>query len=290
MIKEQREKRNEIDFPFGCKKYIRYEKEDWPSKIHYHDYMELVYGLTGECTCILGNRKLTVREGDLLLIANGEPHEVGIHDAWTSYIIIKFLPEMLFSWSQTAHEYSTVFALFKSINELQRFFPKSETAHCNFDFLCKSALSEWDNGAIGYDMCVRARVLEIFMQLIRIWDTKNSNIMNQTLKSDVSDPVQAAITFIEHNFADVDRSKCAHAIGVSPSYLSKLFTNELNITFANFVTNVKLNEAEKLLLTTDKSITEISFLSGFSSTAYFISLFKKKHNLTPSKYRKSAKI
>jgi hypothetical protein len=137
MIKEQREKRNEIDFPFGCKKYIRYEKEDWPSKIHYHDYMELVYGLTGECTCILGNRKLTVREGDLLLIANGEPHEVGIHDAWTSYIIIKFLPEMLFSWNQTAHEYSTVFALFKSINELQRFFPKSETAHCNFDFLCK---------------------------------------------------------------------------------------------------------------------------------------------------------
>ena len=290
MIKEEREKLNEIELSFGCKKYTRYERENWPSKIHYHDYIELVYGLAGECTCILGNRKITVREGDLLLITDGEPHEVGIHDEWTSYIIIKFLPDTLFSRGQSALENSSAFSLLKNVSKLQRFFPKSETVGLNFDFLCNDTLKECTERKIGYDMCVRAHILEIFMRLMRIWDANAPGISKPAASCATNRILQSAITFIEQNYSDVDRDKCAHATGVSPSYLSKLFTRELNVQFSDFVNDVKLREAEKLLLTTDKSITEISFLSGFSSTAYFISIFKQKHSLTPAKYRKSIMI
>ena len=287
MIREELEKRNEIEVPLSCKKYVRTERLDMPNKIHFHDYIELVYGLSGECNCILGNRRITVREGDLLIIANDEAHEVGLHDEWTSYIVIKFLPDALFSWGQTAKEYSTVFSLLQNINTLQRFFPKNETQNYNLHFLCTDALKESNEANVGYEIGVRARILEIFMLLWRMWDKKNPEIAKQSAGICSNSILQNAISFIEKNYQDVDRDKCAHATGVSPSYLSKIFTSELNIQFSAFVNNVKLKEAEKLLLTTNKNITEISFLSGFSSTAYFIALFRKKHNVTPLEYRKS---
>ena len=125
------------------------------------------------------------------------------------------------------------------------------------------------------------------MHVIRIWEKRNSELVTKSMSNEINQLLQVAISYIEANFVTVDRDSCAKAVGVSPSYLSKLFTAELKTPFSSYVNMVKLKEAEKLLLTTDKSITEISFDAGFASTAYFISLFKAKHRLTPLKYRSS---
>ena len=287
MRQEEKMIRNKIEMPFHCEKYTKYERVNWESDIHYHGYVEVVYGLEGECHCIVGNREYTITEGDMLLIPSDVPHEVGRHDAWTSYIVVKFLPSVLFSWSQTAPEYSNMFSLLQNIGEFQLFFPRAQISEFPFGFLCKNMAREWDGEKTGYDICIRAHILELFMHIIRLWDKGNSELIKKSMSNDINVLLQSAITFIENNFSDVDRDKCAHAIGVSPSYLSKLFTAELKISFSEYVNMIKLKEAEKLLLTTDKSVTEISLASGFSSTAYFISLFKAKHGLTPLKYRSS---
>lgn len=287
MRNEGKEIRNKIEMPFHCKRYTKYEKINWEPDIHFHDYVEVVYGLEGECNCIVGNKHFKVCEGDMLLISGNEPHEVGRHDEWTSYIVVKFLPSVLFSWSQTAPEYSNMFSLLQNIGEFQPFFPREQISEFPFGFLCKNMAREWDGEKIGYDICIRAHILELFMHIIRLWDRGNSELIKKSMSNDINVLLQSAITFIENNFSDVDRDKCAHAIGVSPSYLSKLFTAELKISFSEYVNMIKIKEAEKLLLTTDKSVTEISLCSGFSSTAYFISLFKAKNGLTPLKYRSS---
>ena len=282
--------RNKIEMPFHCKRYTKYERVIWESDIHVHAYVEAVYGLEGECNCIVGNRTFKVTEGDMLLIPSDVPHEVGRHDEWTSYIVLRFLPSVLFSKSQTAPEYSKMFSLLQNLGEFQLFFPSEKIREFPFGFLFKNMAREWAGEKIGYDICIRAHILELFMHVIRIWNESNSELIEKSMSNEINQLLQSATSYIESNFAYVDRDSCARAIGVSPSYLSKLFTGELKTSFSEYVNMIKLKEAEKLLLTTDKSITEISLSSGFSSTAYFISLFKKKHNLTPSKYRKSAKI
>lgn len=287
MIRQQKIIRNKIEIPFHCKQYIRREKVDRASNIHYHDYIEAVFCLSGDCNCIVGNRTFKVSEGEMLLIPSNAPHEVGMHDEWTTYVVLRFLPSVLFSWSQTAPEYSNMFSLLQNLGEFQLFFPKEEIKDYPFSFLFKNMAKEWGAKKIGYDICMRAHILELFMHVIRIWEKRNSELIKKSMSNEINHLLQAAISFVEANFIDVDRDSCAKAIGVSPSYLSKLFTSELKISFTEYVNMVKLKEAEKLLLTTDKSITEISFSAGFASTAYFISLFKAKHRLTPLKYRNS---
>ena len=55
----------------------------------------------------------------------------------------------------------------------------------------------------------------------------------------------------------------------------------------SYVNGVKIREAERMLIATDMSITAIGECVGFSTTAYFIAIFKAANGTTPVQYRRS---
>jgi AraC-like DNA-binding protein len=57
-------------------------------------------------------------------------------------------------------------------------------------------------------------------------------------------------------------------------------------TFTNYLNYIRITEAEKLLLTTEMTMTEIAQETGFSSSSYFIQQFKQYKNISPSQFRK----
>lgn len=73
---------------------------------------------------------------------------------------------------------------------------------------------------------------------------------------------------------------------ISKNTLCKNFQQVMHCSVMEYCSAVRLNEAKQLLLTTDKSIEDISDLCGYSSANYFSLLFKSKTGLAPSNYRK----
>jgi YesN/AraC family two-component response regulator len=73
---------------------------------------------------------------------------------------------------------------------------------------------------------------------------------------------------------------------ISKNTLCKNFQQVMNCSVMEYCSAVRLNEAKQLLLTTEKSIEEISDLCGYSSANYFSLLFKSKTGLAPLNYRK----
>lgn len=71
----------------------------------------------------------------------------------------------------------------------------------------------------------------------------------------------------------------------SQSRFINLFKQNLNVTPLKYITDLKMDYAKKLLTKTNYSVLDISVTLGFSSLSYFITLFKKYTNLTPSVYR-----
>ena len=61
------------------------------------------------------------------------------------------------------------------------------------------------------------------------------------------------------------------------------------MTFSQFLTDIRMNKARELLEDTDMQIEEIGNSIGFQDYHYFISVFKKHSNLTPSQYRRENK-
>lgn len=73
--------------------------------------------------------------------------------------------------------------------------------------------------------------------------------------------------------------------GFSHGHLCRIMKQELGITPTKYITNLRLQYAANLLATTDYDILSISIQLGFSSLSHFITIFKEKFGLPPSKYR-----
>lgn len=82
----------------------------------------------------------------------------------------------------------------------------------------------------------------------------------------------------------------AKETAISKMQLYRKIKEILNLTPTEYIRSIRLNQAEKLLKTTNKTVSEIMFISGFNNKAYFYREFNKKYNQTPKEYRSSLKI
>jgi len=94
--------------------------------------------------------------------------------------------------------------------------------------------------------------------------------------------------YIDNNYAnpDLSLSSVANAICTSPNYLSTVFKEKIGTNFSEYLTEVRIRQAEKLLATTDLSISEIALRVGYQNINYFSMTFKKVTGNSPSKYQR----
>ena len=98
--------------------------------------------------------------------------------------------------------------------------------------------------------------------------------------------VSLAVQYIEEHFQrDISLSQVAQALFVSPSYLSKLFSAEMQTTFSHFLQAHRIEVAKKLLHTTHLKIYEVANQSGYSDVAHFSKSFKQVTGVSPNQYR-----
>ena len=102
----------------------------------------------------------------------------------------------------------------------------------------------------------------------------------------MSRPVFSSIQYIyEHINESIRISDISEFVGLSQSYLSEMFKNEMGINLNAFIIEKKLEEAKILLSFSEREISEISNYLSFSSQSYFQNVFKKKIGITPRNYR-----
>ncbi|MDE6998357.1 MAG: helix-turn-helix domain-containing protein [Oscillospiraceae bacterium] len=99
--------------------------------------------------------------------------------------------------------------------------------------------------------------------------------------------IREIIAYIQENYASqITLSELAKRFYVSDSHLSRLFKNSLGLGFRDYLTQVRLEAAERELRTTDRSIIRLANDNGFSGLAVFNRSFKEKYGETPSVYKK----
>ena len=95
------------------------------------------------------------------------------------------------------------------------------------------------------------------------------------------------IQLIESTYDDatLSLSTVAQQLNISANYLSNIFSKKRGIPFKKYLQQYRLQQAEKLLLDTRLSISEIALAVGFVDSNYFTKVFKEYFRLTPLKYR-----
>ena len=90
----------------------------------------------------------------------------------------------------------------------------------------------------------------------------------------------------EHLAEDVSLSVLAEEFHLSAQYISQLFKSEIGVNFLAYLTNIRMEQAKKLLLSSSLSIAEVSEQSGYADYRVFTKVFKKNEGITPSQYRR----
>lgn len=90
----------------------------------------------------------------------------------------------------------------------------------------------------------------------------------------------------EHLAEEVSLSVLAEEFHLNPQYISQLFKSEIGVGFLAYLTNVRMEKAKKLLLSTSLSIAEVAEQSGYGDYRVFTKVFKKSEGITPSQYRR----
>jgi len=98
--------------------------------------------------------------------------------------------------------------------------------------------------------------------------------------------VKRVIEYLKENiYNNITLTDAAEFVYISPNHLSKIFKQNMGETFINYVVNLKMNEAKKLLKNSSFKIYEISEKLGYKDVNYFSKNFKRIFNVTPSEYR-----
>ena len=103
-----------------------------------------------------------------------------------------------------------------------------------------------------------------------------------------SPDIKKAILYTMEHYQTVTEKEVADLCGLSYHYFSHLFRRTAGRSFSDYLSSLRISEAEKMLLSTEKSITDIAVETGFSTTSYFISRFRMEKGVTPARYRKNA--
>ena len=90
----------------------------------------------------------------------------------------------------------------------------------------------------------------------------------------------------EHLEQEVSLSVLAEEFHLNSQYISQLFKNEIGVGFLAYLTNVRMEKAKKLLISTSLSIAEIADRVGYGDYRVFTKVFKKTEGITPSQYRR----
>lgn len=84
---------------------------------------------------------------------------------------------------------------------------------------------------------------------------------------------------------DISLNTVASTVNISPNHFSTIFSQEMGITFVEYLTKLRMDAAKELLLKTDLRTSEISYQVGYKDPHYFSYLFKKTHGITPKAFR-----
>ncbi|WP_340020588.1 AraC family transcriptional regulator [Paenibacillus sp. FSL K6-1096] len=97
--------------------------------------------------------------------------------------------------------------------------------------------------------------------------------------------IESAKAYIgEHLSGDLSLDAVSAKVFISPKYLSKLFKEELGITYTDYITGVRMEEARRLIEKNSMTIEQVAATVGYGTTPYFIKRFKEIYGCTPGNY------
>jgi len=255
----------------------RFQVPNFEFKWHYHPEYELTFIVKGNGYRIVGNTYENYKDGDLVLLGSNLPHTwtgVATENELFDAIVIQFSKEFIHSFTN-CEEAAAIKQMLENANRGIAFDEHKEILNAIIEML----------GMDGYP-----KILKLISILNELSEMQYQFIAPNTFHTIASKKSERRINeiclFIQKNFNTAIRiQQLADQLYLTESNFCKFFKKSTGKTFSDYLNEIRINEASRLLTQTDKTISQISFECGYETLSYFNRVFLKKKKTTPSAFR-----
>lgn len=281
--------KNEIVCPSVPNTSVRINLGEKPSKsysfcpLHLHNEFELIHTKCGMMFFYINGKKHVLKGGDIIIVNSRVAHKTETFPG-TMNIMIQFGTDPNIGETGQYHmsKYLSRFVNYGGTDS----FVMREGEKITDDMLThiKNIEREYIQKNKSYDVFIKSSVYAMLGILYRNGIITNPDSLFDTKNIQKILPV---LEFIDNHYNEpLTLTDMSDVLNVNESYFCRMFKKITNATAVQYLNFVRVCKAERLLLSGEKSISEISFETGFSSLSYFNRTFKKFKSCTPTDYKK----
>lgn len=273
--------------------FIHIEKDDSNivPKMHKHNFIEIVYIVSGRARHYMGELIYEVRKGDLIIVDYGIAHTfVPVKDNKEEFVAYDLLftndffevvgiDKFDFSDLASSYLFYSIFPEDLSYKHSLNLIRSTNKEFCN---IFNKIYDEYTLRKSGFMSMIRAYIIELITLIFRAID---KNTLSNVTKEQ-RDAVDKAIEYMKSNFnVKINLDDIVADIFLSKNYFRQLFKKTTGISITEYIQKTRVEEACKLLAKTNRTVFDIAGACGFADIKFFYKTFKKITNKTPSEYR-----
>ncbi len=256
--------------------------------LHYHKYIEILYGIDCDIKVGIDDRLEFFKSGDICFFNSDEAHFMYSEKEENTYYVIKFSPEILSYEGQMLSELRYLIPMLHKKDSLSHVISKAEFDEYETKEIFKNITDEWEREKTGYEFAIRGQILRLLSIIIRVWGKSNNLYPVENDENTMA--IYRALSYINENYDIVNEQELSGNLHMSYHHFSRTFKKVTGRNFSQFVIDKRIDVAKNLLLTTSQSVTDIAQKTGFSSASHFISCFKQRTGMTPNNYKKKMSL
>ena len=256
------------------------------ASLHHHEFFELVYVISGSAEHTIDGRSMILSEGDFFFMNLKSSHCYSAIGNEFKIINCLFVPEFLDKTLSGARTFAEIMNNYPSKFGHTVFSDRvaGRIFHDSDGFvrsLFLKMLDEFSEKRCGSLDIIKSLLLTLLILIAREDEEECDEISYVgMIKGYIAD------TFLSDAPA---LSEIAKKLGISLTYASLIFKRATGLTFTDYVIKMRMEKSCDLLRTSDKTVSEISELVGYSDPAFFYKAFKKHLGVSPSRYKKARK-
>lgn len=240
---------------------------------HYHNEHELYYLVAGETKYVVGERIFHLKPGDFIFIPRGVPHQTDSEGCMNRERLLLSIQDNVFDpFLQPVLEELSEQCIFR-IPTARRHLTQT---------LLQQIQQEFQKQDDHWLLSVRLLTQQLLVQLCRL---RSEYTPDDTEDETLINAIAAHIRV--HYAGDLSLPVLSKQFGLSESCLSRKFKQITGMGLSEYITNVRIHNAARLLTEQSLTVSEVAFRCGYNDSNYFAAVFKRHKGTTPLKYARS---
>lgn len=248
--------------------------------MHCHEELEIILAIKGEINVLINQNEYILKPNNILLALPNTLHHILHYKNKDSLVLTIVFNRSILELTKSLDLVNEINSLID--NSLDLYFIESKDLWDKINLI----YLDYKNKASGYKLFIVNYLFELFSYIKKnfdIYQLKDNSLKDNKIKN--------SLQYIYSHYSDeITLNDLALISHLSEGELSRSFKRIVGISPMLYIMNYRIRIASNLLEFSNKTITEIAYECGFSSSNYFTICFKRIVGIAPKEFRKQKRI